>query len=57
LHIVMTAAAPIAPEKRDVFLQRIAGHLWRVGYQRVSDADVSHAVATALKGLVHESAA
>jgi hypothetical protein len=57
LHLVMTAAAPIPFEKRAIFLERVAGHLGRIGYQRVFDDDVAHAVATALKGLVHAPAA
>jgi hypothetical protein len=57
LHLVMTAAAPIPPEKRSIFLERVAGHLWRIGYQRVRDDDVGRAVKSALRGLLHESAA
>jgi hypothetical protein len=56
LHLVMTAAAPIPPEKRSIFLERVASHLWRVGYQRVRDDDVTGAVTAALRALVHESA-
>jgi hypothetical protein len=57
LQLVMTAAVPIPPEKHSIFLERVAGHLWRIGYQRVSNDDVARAVTVALRGLVHESAA
>jgi hypothetical protein len=57
LRLVMTAAAPIPPEKHSIFLERVAGHLGRIGYLRVRDDDVGRAVERALKGLVHEPAA
>jgi hypothetical protein len=57
LHLIMLAAAPIPLEKRSIFLERVAGHLGRIGYLRVRDDDVARAVTTALKGLVHSEAA
>jgi hypothetical protein len=53
LEIVWAAAKPLSPEKRVVLLERVAGHLGRLGYSRVSDADVQDAVQLALRGLVH----
>lgn len=52
LQIVMAAATPLAVDKRDVFLQRVAGQLGRV--RRPGDRDVEAAVAAALRGLMHE---
>jgi hypothetical protein len=57
LHLIMTAAAPIPFEKRSIFLERVAGHLGRIGYFRVRDDDVGRAVTAALRGLVREPAA
>jgi hypothetical protein len=55
LKIVMTAAASLAVEKRDTFLQRIAAELERV--TRPGDRDVEAAARVALKGLLQAPAA
>jgi hypothetical protein len=55
LQIVMAAARPLAVEKRDTFLQRVAAELGRV--RRPGDRDVERAAAAALWGLMHEPAA
>ena len=57
LRIIMTAAASLPPEKRDVFLHRLAALLQRVGGRRPGDADVEHAARAALKGLMQAPAA
>ena len=54
LQIVTRAAANLSPEKRGVFLERIAGELERRG--RFTDADVAAAAQRALSGLVQEVA-
>jgi hypothetical protein len=48
LAIVMTAARSLSPEKRSVFLQRVAAQLARV--RRPGDADVERAAQMALRG-------
>jgi hypothetical protein len=55
LKIVMTAAAFLAVEKRDTFLQRVAAELERV--RRPGDRDVEAAAQVALKGLLQAPAA
>jgi len=55
LQTVMTAAGPLALEKRACFLERIAAQFGCV--RRPSDGDVEAAVRAALKGLVHVPAA
>jgi hypothetical protein len=55
LQAVMTAAASLPPEKRTVFLERVAGTLARpdaLHYRHPDDHDVSDAVDTALIGLL-----
>jgi hypothetical protein len=51
------AGGPLPPEKQSAFLERVAGHLRLVGYDRVSDTDVERAVQVALRGLLHAPAA
>jgi len=55
LNIVMAAVRPLAIEKRDTFLRRVAAELKRV--RRPDDRDIERATAAALRGLVHELAA
>ena len=52
LAIVMTAAGVLPPEKRSVFLERIAARL-NLRYPRlpISDTDLSKAIRSALTGL------
>jgi hypothetical protein len=57
LRIVMTAATSVPPEKRGVYLQRIAAHL-QIRCGRYTDADVGLAAQSALQGLIqHQPAA
>ena len=56
LKAVMIAAGPLSPEKRSVFLERIAARLQLLG-GRFSDADLDAAVGLALRGLIQDSAA
>jgi hypothetical protein len=56
LQIVITAAGPLPPEKRSVFLERIAARLQLRG-ARFSDADLDDAVRRALYGLIQNAAA
>ena len=55
LAVVMTAAKGIAPERRDIFLQRIVAMLRLRG--RFTDDDVADVAKLALHGLHHETAA
>jgi hypothetical protein len=57
LRAVLIAGGPLPPEKQSAFLERVAGHLRPVGYDRVSDTDVERAVHAALRGLLHAPAA
>jgi hypothetical protein len=59
LEIVMTAAGPLAPEKRVVLMERIVAALRvRAGvFRKPADLDVELATREALKGLVQGSAA
>jgi hypothetical protein len=57
LWIVQTACQPLAPEKRGVFLERVAGILRQRRGGNFNDDDVSDACAWALKGLIHAPAA
>jgi hypothetical protein len=50
LAIVMTAARPLPPERRDIFLQRVGAMLKLKG--RFSDADVADVAELALSGLL-----
>jgi hypothetical protein len=54
LDVVMTAAKGIAPERRDIFLQRI-GAMLKLRY-RFDDTDVAEVTALALHGLVQQAA-
>jgi hypothetical protein len=57
LHTIMLAAGPLAPEKRSVFLERVAAQLSRSARGRgFSDTDLDTAVQMALCGLAHEAA-
>ncbi len=61
LEIVMAAAAPLAPEKRAILLERVAAHLNLHGRRgrrdrRYGDVDVELAVRAALQGLVRSAA-
>jgi hypothetical protein len=55
----MTAAGPLAPEKRAVLMERIVAALrFRAGvFRKPTDADLELATRAALKGLVQGSAA
>jgi hypothetical protein len=55
LKVVMAAAAGIDPDRRDVFLQRVAAMLKLRG--RFSDADVADVAKLALTGLALPPAA
>jgi hypothetical protein len=57
LKLVTEAARSIPIDKRSAYLERIAGHLQQLGYQRVRDVDVERAISTSLQGLVHAPAA
>jgi len=55
LALVTAAAEPLEPEKRSVFLRRLAAHLGRV--RQPGDQDVEVAARRALQGLLqHEPA-
>jgi hypothetical protein len=56
LQTVMIAAGPLPPEKRGLFLERVAARL-RLGGPRFTDHDLDQAIRLALKGLIRESAA
>ena len=57
LDIVVTAARALSPEKRDVYLRRVAANL-QIRCGRFTDTDVAQAAQAALQGLVwHEPAA
>jgi hypothetical protein len=52
LQTIMAAAGPLPPEKRGLFLERVAAWL------RIRGAnDLEHAVQSALAGLMHNPAA
>jgi hypothetical protein len=53
LQIVMTAAGPLAPEKRVVLLARLKLQ----GLRRPTDVDIECALDQCLRGLVQEPAA
>jgi hypothetical protein len=59
LEIVMTAAGPLAPEKRVVLIERIVAALHvRAGvFRKQTDADIERATRAALRGLIQEPAA
>jgi hypothetical protein len=57
LQIIMTAAAGcLSPEKRSLFIERIAARL-RLRGANPSDAELEHAMKLALTGLVRDPAA
>jgi hypothetical protein len=56
LAIVMAAADKLPDEKREVFLDRVAGRLRLHGF-RISDADLDITVRQALQGLSQGNAA
>jgi hypothetical protein len=56
MRLVMTSAGGLPQNKRSVFLERIGGQLGQLG-GRVTDHDVERATMTALRGLLHGSAA
>jgi hypothetical protein len=53
LQTVMTAASALEPEKRDLYLQRIAAMLTMRGRGHFNDSDVSDVAKLALTGLAH----
>ena len=53
LATVMDAAAALAPERRDIFLERIAALL---AFRAHTDADVADVVKLAMAGLIQQSA-
>jgi hypothetical protein len=55
LRTVMTAAGDLSPEKRSIFLERVAARLNLRG--RFNDKDLDDAVRLALRGLHQETAA
>jgi hypothetical protein len=55
LRIAMTAASGLSPEKRSIFLERIAARLNLRGH--FTDRDFDEAVQSALTGLIQKSAA
>ena len=57
LGTVMDAARTLPPEKRDLYLQRIAAMLTMRGRGHFGDHDVQEVTALALCGLVHTDAA
>ena len=57
LQLVMTAATPLSPEKRGVFLERIAGRLRLRYFQStasdpITDTDLVEEIARSLRGLI-----
>jgi hypothetical protein len=56
LQTVMTAASGLPPEKRSVFLERLAAR-WELHGRRFADADLDRAVHLALRGLSQNSTA
>ena len=56
LAIIMMAESSLPPEKRSVFLERIAARLQLRG-RRFTDADLDNAIRIALQGLIHNSVA
>jgi hypothetical protein len=57
LGTVMDAARTLPPEKRDLYLQRIAAMLTMRGRGHFNNGDVTDVAALALAGLVHTDAA
>jgi hypothetical protein len=52
----MTAASDLSPEKRAVFLERVAARLQLRGGRFTSD-DLAKAIRVALQGLTHDKSA
>jgi hypothetical protein len=57
LLMIQQSAEPLPVEKRSIYLERIVGFLEHRRGGLFDDSDVQTAVAIALKGLVHDSAA
>jgi hypothetical protein len=55
LRLVMVAATPLPPEKRSIFLERVAARL-RLHGPRFTDADLGAAIQVALTGLIQSAA-
>ena len=55
LSVVMAAASGLTPEKRSVFLERVAARLKLRG-PRFTDADLGAAIQAALTGLIQSAA-
>jgi hypothetical protein len=53
--MVMQAATPLPPEKRDVFLWRVSGYLDVHALRRPTDEQVGIAIRLALQGLVQRT--
>jgi hypothetical protein len=57
LQIVTTIAAGLSPDKRSVFLERLAAQIPHLtGGRRPGDADVERAARAALRGLLWTAA-
>jgi hypothetical protein len=56
LKTIMVAAGSLAPEKRGLFLERVAARLELRG-RHFTDIDLERAVRSALQGLLQNSAA
>jgi hypothetical protein len=54
-HMVMQAATPLPPEKRDVFLWRVSGYFDVHALRRPTDEQVGIAIRLALQGLVQRT--
>jgi hypothetical protein len=57
LRTLMTSAADIPPEKRSMFLERVAAMLAMRGRGHFDDGDVADVAKLALTGLAHQPAA
>jgi hypothetical protein len=58
LRALTEAATPLLPDKRAVFLSRVAAFLEMRGvYHHARDCDVEAAIRSALSGLVHRTSA
>jgi hypothetical protein len=57
LRTIMGELSPLDPAKRSMAMQRIAAGLRLAGVCRPTDVDLKNAIAAALRGLVHGSAA
>jgi len=43
MRAILIAAQPLDPSKRCTLLERVAGHLWRIGVRHPTDADSERA--------------